>query len=520
MAGSTPGSAGKKPAPAIDDGTLSLSTTLHPRSLGIEPLTINEPLLQESQHALFRSIIQEALNRGARDRDLSFLRNNYLWMRKMESLGKLAGEGALAMLAPTGETDEETWSQTVVKEESAKFDAVIADDLQRIAAGSWGGSDTAPKDWTGFQGEDDYRYNIRPMYFSQGYTDPAEFLSQQVQFSLFNQPRLKTWMHKDLAAILEKVPGVLEKWSPGLAEATGKDVKGVLGLQMRRIANSEELSNHAFGCAVDINALGNPHVVGSVVVEVFNWVVRRAGIAFDFGKSALTENEHGRYDKYTVDDIMEVWNRAIPASDAVQQWLQINLPRYQQLMKRVENAELSLGIRNTDSKKSLASRYQTAQDAANRIKQKRKADNKSDGGAQDSASEAPEDTALGEIDSAFQEIASDPDLSRIQTLYEHYTTDYINTWVKQGVMGIPMYLAAALVGELNLDWGEEYESSKDAMHFELLGNRKGWQPYIKPKAGDKLGKNEKARTLKRLVDTAFQTKLPKLHLDLDFKLSL
>jgi hypothetical protein len=513
MAGSIRGSNGATPAPAIDEGTLPLNTTLHPRSLGIEPLTVNEPLLQECMHTLFRSIIQEALNRGARDADLSFLRFNYLWMRKIEALGKLAGDGQRAMLATTGETDEESWSQTVVNEESAKFDAIIADDIQRIRAGSWGGSDTAPKDWTGFQGEDDYRYTIRPMYFSQGYTDPAEFLSQQVQFSLFGKPRLKTWVHKDLAAILEKVPGVLEKWTPGLAEATAKDVKGVLGLQMRRIANSEQLSNHAFGCAVDINALANPHVVGSIVVEVFNWVVRRAGITFDFGKSTLHKEEHEPYTKFTVDDIMEIWNRAIPASAAVQQWLQINLPRYRKLMEQVEEAELSLGIKNVNSKKSLASRYQAAQDAATRIKQKRNSSKKPDAGTQDSAGENSEDTALGEIDSAFQQITSDPDLSRIQTLHENYTTDYINTWKERGVMGIPMYLAAALVGELNLDWGEEYESSKDAMHFELLGNRKGWQAYIKPKDGDKLGKNEKPRTLKRLIDTAFQTRMPKWRLE-------
>ena len=513
MAGSTPGSVGKKPSAAIDEGTLSLSTTTHPRSLGIEPLVVNEPLLREAQHVLFRSIIQEALRRGATDGQVSALRFDYLWMRKMEALGKLSGDGQMAMLAPTGETDEDSWSQDVVNEECSKFDALIDSELERISAGSWGGSETAPKDWVGFESKKEYRESIRPMYYSQGYTDPADLLSQQVQFALLGKPKLKTWVHKDLAAILEKVPGVLNGWEPGLAEATAKEVNGVLGLQLRRIAHSEQLSNHAFGCAIDVNALGNPHVVGSAVVEVFNWVVRRAGVPFDFGKSVLTEDEHKPHSKYTVDDIMEIWNRAIPASDAVKEWLRINLPRYRRLMENVQNAEMSLGIMKANPQKSLASRYQGAEDAAKRIQQKNKG-----AGASDAGAGSPEEAALGEIDSTFQQIINDPDLSRIQILYENYDLGYISTWEKQGVMGMPMYLAAALVGELNLDWGEEYESSKDAMHFELLGERRGWKSYVRPKPGDELGKGEQARTLKRLIDTAFKTKLPKLRLSETIKL--
>ncbi len=313
MAGSTPGSTGKRPSPAIDNGTLSLSTTMHPRSLGIEPLTLDQALLQASLHTLFRSVIQDALRRGASDTELGILRNNYLWMRRMEALGGIAGDGKSAMLAPTGEVDEDSWTQNVINEEVSRFESIIDDEMNRIS-GSWGGSETAPKDWAGFQSKADYRYTIRPMYYSQGYTDPADFLSEQVEFALLGKPQCKTWVHKDLAEILGKLPGVLNGWSARLADTVAKDLGGTIGLQMRRIANSEELSNHAFGCAIDVNALGNPHVVGPAVVEVFNWVVHRAGVFFDFGKAILTKEEHAPYTKYTVDDIMEISNRAIPAS--------------------------------------------------------------------------------------------------------------------------------------------------------------------------------------------------------------
>jgi len=67
------------------------------------------------------------------------------------------------------------------------------------------------------------------------------------------------------------------------------------------------------------------------------------------------------------------------------------------------------------------------------------------------------------------------------------------------VLTVPLYLACALVGKLGLRCGEQYESSKDAMHFELVG--KGKQPYIPPEAP--LARGEKPRTLKQLMEEAF-----------------
>ena len=104
----------------------------------------------------------------------------------------------------------------------------------------------------------------------------------------------------------------------------------------------------------------------------------------------------------------------------------------------------------------------------------------------------------------WRALRGDRDLSRIQTLYENFEPDYTNTWEKQGVMSIPLYLAVALVVKQHLRWGEQYEPSKDGMRFELVRDDGG--PVIPPDA-----KGAELRTLKQLMDDAFSAKTPKFH---------
>jgi len=518
MAGCKPGSAGRKGCPPIDKGTQSRSAMMRPGSLGLTPFTLDESLLQESLHTLFRSIIQEALRRGAKDGDLQFLRRKYLWMRHTEAAGKIAGDAELGVLAPIGGFEEESWTKNVVDEESLRFDWIIDAELQRISKGHeessfhkeiQGNAEVPANHYPGPVADgDDYRYRIRPIYYSHGYTDPADFLSQQVEYSLLGKSRLKTWIHSDLKEILEKTPGVLNGWSAGLAEQTAKGIESVNGLQIREVKGTSTLSNHAFGCAIDVNALANPHVVGPAVIEVFNSVARQGGAPFDFGKPVLTQQERG-HARYTADDIMEIRNRAIPASGAVKAWLQTNLPQYRKIMAQVQNLEKELGIKHVKPNTPLAVRFKHAEAAAQRLRAERIKkkppfiETEANRGSAPPPDDEREGVALGEIDEAFLAITSDPDLSRIQVLYENFETSYIDTWEKQGVMSIPLYFAAAMVGELGLRWGEQYEGSKDAMHFELVNH---------VPADDPLPKGEKPRTLERLLDESFRSKIPRFQL--------
>jgi hypothetical protein len=178
-------------------------------------------------------------------------------------------------------------------------------------------------------------------------------------------------------------------------------------------------------------------------------------------------------------------------------------------MAQVQNLEKELGIKHVKPNTPLAVRFKHAEAAAQRLRAERIKkkppfiETEANRGSAPPPDDEREGVALGEIDEAFLAITSDPDLSRIQVLYENFETSYIDTWEKQGVMSIPLYFAAAMVGELGLRWGEQYEGSKDAMHFELVNH---------VPADDPLPKGEKPRTLERLLDESFRSKIPRFQL--------
>jgi hypothetical protein len=516
--GSTPGSSGKNRSRPIDKGTNALIRMASRYHLGSEEdKLVVDPTLLNSQTS-FQSTIHEALERGANSIDLELLRVKYLWMRHTE-------KSEIAPGAEAFDDPEDLWTKLVIDQESTRFDSIIQEEMKQISDGTTKGK-LDPKDSGPVSDSGDYQYNIRPLYYAHGYTHPADFLSQQVEFMMFGKPKLKTWMHKDLAAILAKTPGVLDGWNAGLADKTGKEIGSANGLQIRVVKGSKTLSNHAFGFAVDLNALANPHVVGPDVVAVFNSVTRDAGVEFDFGKPVLgphamevtsSASSVAAHKTFTADDIMEMQNRAIPASDAVKTWLQTNLPRYRQIMAQVQIAEKQLGIKNVKPNTPLKQRFKAAEAARNQWAKKEEEKLKRQRGnlvpvyGQDNppppTPSYPEEEAFEEIELALETITNDRDLSRIQTLYENFDPGYINTWEKQGVMSIPLYLAAALVVKQGLRWGEQYETSKDGMHFELVGEDGG--APIRPDA--RLSKGEEPRTLKQLMDNAFRAKTPKFH---------
>src|SRR5262249_31787325 len=66
-------------------------------------------------------------------------------------------------------------------------------------------------------------------------------------------------------------------------------------------------------------------------------------------------------------------------------------------------------------------------------------------------------------------------LDRLWVILQHHPIQEVRQWARHGIQTVPLYLAAALV-KLGYRWGQTYEGSKDAMHFELLARdeyRKG-----------------------------------------------
>jgi hypothetical protein len=362
--------------------------------------------------------------------------------------------------------------------------------------------------WSPVKNEEDYRYHIRPIYYAHGFTDPTEILTKMTRHSVLGKSGI--WIHEDYAAILRRLPLVLDGWRPGLAASTGQQIKSVLGLQIRPIAGSSTLSNHALGCAIDIDAYGNPRVYGALVIEVFNRAARSEGVTFDFGKAVLPEKERGNGD-YTEDDVVEIYNRGIPASNAVRSWLRRHLPRFRRLMTQIESAEKLLKTKHSAATPLLkrlgsdeaAARQAGAKENAEARRAETKAAKANPVGGMCEPPEAAAEKAIQDIRSAANEILCNVDLSGIQLLYENYEPKYIETWEKEGVLNIPLALAAALVGPLKLKWGQQYKDSKDAMHFELIKpGTKRHEPYVTPSSP--LARGEKARTLSLLMEENYK----------------
>jgi hypothetical protein len=451
--------------------------------------------MSDSRHLLFRLVIHEALRRGAHSEDISLLRTKYLfWSGKTPQVVGVGDIGFNQTLLGL----EEDWADLAIQQETSEFEALIQGEMDRI---------TYDDGRCPVADQDQYRYKVRPLYYSHGYTDPAAFLEKQEQYALFGNANLKTWMHEDLRKVLEKVEPILTRWK--VLDTSAKEVKGVNGLQIRTIAGSSSLSNHAFGLAIDVNAYSNPHVVGWEVIEVFNWAAQRVGVHFDFGKTILSRTERG-HAEYTVDDVLEMHNRLRPASDAVRSWLQAHMPQYRRLMAEVRDAEKVLGVKHVASNTPLDERARKAAAAWDAVKRKQELKNASKASGPEPAlgSDSSESVAYRTITANLGRIAESEHLRRIQVLYEHFEdTKYIDTWEKQGIMTMPLYLAAVLVGQLKLRWGEQYESSKDAMHFELMDTH--GKSYIKPESPLS---GEKPRTLRRLIDETFGPTVPNFHL--------
>jgi hypothetical protein len=427
--------------------------------------------------------VHEALRRGATTLDLWILASKYRrWLSRDNPMS-----GAFGSMASSLETD---WIQSVIELEKHRFEIEIDLEIARIS--HLVGAKSQIKD------KEDYRYRKRPLYHAHGYLYPADFLEKVHLYSVLG--KFEVWVHDDLAAMLAKAPGILEGWSRGLAAQTARQIHSTLGIQIRNIAGSDSLSNHAFGLAIDIDAYSNPRVATRAAIDVFNSVVREQGISFDFGKFVLAAPERG-HAEYTIDDVMEIHNRGTTASEIVRGWLAAHLPRYLKLIAEVEAGEKELPLAKGDKFKLGDTLDKTAQSTGNaEYRAFSRAEAKSPEKICESPSPlSPEHLAAERVRNALRTIEGDVNLKRIQVLYENYERKYVETWAKQGVLTIPMYLACALVVKFGLRWGELYENSKDGMHFELMGQHD--RPYIP--AEIPVHKGEKPRTLKALMETAF-----------------
>jgi hypothetical protein len=296
---------------------------------------------------------------------------------------------------------------------------------------------------------------MRPLYYVGGYDDPAKAIFQRIRQYYFLGKDVPGGVHEAFIRVLDRVSGILRATSPDLparvAAAIGKQDGGFVP---RFIAGSTTLSNHAYGLAIDIDPPSNPHIKNppkpkKPIIPVLNEVVStRTGIRFDFGKTYAEGKEWSRFLNED-QKIMVTHMSASAASQAVQEWLQQNLPTYEDCTARIA-----------------------------------------------AGAKAPAGSpARQQADEARQTIDEDRDLQLIQAIRGDGSEDYpsietLRGWAKTGIQTIPLELVMAIKQAMRQSgypkgagqggWGQDYEHSKDAMHFEIEA-RQAIPPDTKPR---------------------------------------
>lgn len=214
----------------------------------------------------------------------------------------------------------------------------------------------------------------------------------------------------------------------GLTEPQGSafSITDVKGFQPRRIAGKDSLSNHVLGLAIDIDAVWNPHVKSRGAIEI---VLRHTRV--NFGEPIF---EAGA-------SVEKVYATLQDASNRLRDWLRVALPTYKRLGAAVADAtakkqaaELAVRKARTESEKRAAARTLEQSEA--------------------------------DLRNAQAQLSESMDAFEVGELAKEWGLKVLEEWETRGLFTVPLELARRLK-ERGFDWGAEWDTHKDVMHFEL-----------------------------------------------------
>jgi hypothetical protein len=269
-----------------------------------------------------------------------------------------------------------------------------------------------------------YAY-IRSRLWKDGFRDPNKLFHDIVETTLLGHP-IANGVHRILVEHLDSLTN--EPIADDIHSQLAPRMKTVIGFQPRRIAGKEDLSNHVYGLAIDINATWSPHIKSQSTIEIIR---RHTDPPIDFGKPFLNPGE-------SIDDIDAKLARA---SDQILRWLAVALPKQTQLESRVRAAEARTGeADNTLWNAQTEAEKIAAWDELNRTR--------------------------AELDKARNDLNASSDAFEVNELIKEWGRATLENWQRVGLFTIPIELAKQLK-ERGFGWGAEWSTHKDVMHFEL-----------------------------------------------------
>jgi hypothetical protein len=268
-------------------------------------------------------------------------------------------------------------------------------------------------------------HGLRPAYYRAGWRCPKQVFDRIKAPSegavLLGYP-IAGGIHEELLAVFAKLPAALDAREPGLADRVRQQVFSIGGFVPRVVEGSAELSNHAFGLAVDLDPDWNPQFKGAEVLAVLKRVT-----GFDFGRTL--------YPASAEDRIGAIAAQIERASARLKAWLATALPAWETGRAGLRGLQATLA-----AAKTAADRRQAAAD-------------------------------LKAAQAAFD---ADPDRHGVDVLVRAYTERTVRGWAAYGIQTIPKELVEEfkkLGAAFGARWGGEYDTTKDGMHLELLAHR-------------------------------------------------
>jgi hypothetical protein len=256
--------------------------------------------------------------------------------------------------------------------------------------------------------EEKYRA-MRGAYYRAGWTCMKRDVFDQMVPTRFFGVKVVGGTHRELRDLLSLVENDVQNHNEGVANRSVATGFVIGGFVPRLIAGSDQLSQHAFGLAIDIDPTWNPQLKSPAVRKAF-----KQATGDDIGKWL--------YSASSLDEVGQTYKRVQAMSDKLKVWLNDSIPKYEQLQEQRLAAQ-----REKDGKDKLAA-----------------------------------------ID---KELANNPDLAALKTLIDEYKMPTVQSWRVHGVITIPPVVISSFVrlGKGNgARWGGMYDNTKDNMHLELM----------------------------------------------------
>ncbi len=298
----------------------------------------------------------------------------------------------------------------------------------------------------------------RALYCGFGIDNPVQAIySQLAEVDFLGRTIV---VHQELAGRLGDLRGTLESLRVGLANEVAAALQTVGGFNPRTVAGSTVLSNHALGLAIDINAENNPHIKGTTIPPLIMQITAGQDPefprGFDFGatwvRPAVGDGDEA------IAEIVRVHAMSLRASDILKNWLTVQLQ-----LEREGQGDLDTIFEEVAKFRRWIAEGGSDTDLA--------------------AWAALLQKAESSWTTRLYQFTNDDDLKLLRQLREatkHLDTNrpILEIWAEQGIRNLPVELVIALKDPKHgFIWGDEWEHSKDGMHFDRERDANGQRLY-------------------------------------------